>query len=57
MAGEYKKLRTQLDEDVYKELELFWINNTDFTNAQADKFVNLIEKINSHSDEVRSKQF
>jgi hypothetical protein len=53
---EYKKLKTQIDENVYNELESFWINNINFTDAQSDKFVTLIEKINNHSKEVKSKQ-
>jgi hypothetical protein len=53
---EYKRLKSQIDEKTYKELELFWINNVNFTDAQSDDFVKLIEKINTHSKEVKSKQ-
>jgi hypothetical protein len=54
---EYKRLITQIDESVYRELESFWVNNTNFTDAQSDKFITLIEKINNHSKEVKSKQY
>ncbi len=40
----------------YNELELFWLNHTNFTETQANKFVDLIEKINHHSKEVKFKQ-
>lgn len=53
---EYKKLQSYLDESTYKELELFWINNINFTDGQSSRFVKLIEKINTHSREVKSKQ-
>lgn len=53
---EYKRLKTQMDENIYNELESFWVNNTNFTDVQANKFINLIEKINHHSKEVKSKQ-
>jgi hypothetical protein len=52
---EYKRLQSKLNEEAYKELELFWVNNTNFTDKQADKFVSLIEEINGHSKEVKSK--
>ena len=57
MAAEYKRLKSQIDEETYNELESFWLNNMDFTHAQADKFVTLIEKINRHSKEVKAKNF
>lgn len=54
---EYKRLQSKLDEKTYKEFELFWINNTNFTEIQANKFVNLLEKITNHSEEVKLQQF
>ena len=53
---EYKRLQTKLDSNIYNELELFWINNTNFTAEQADRFVSLLEKINTHSKEIKRKQ-
>lgn len=53
---EYKRLKKQIDDNVYKELELFWINNINLTDEQSDKFVSLIENINKHSKEVKHKQ-
>ncbi len=53
---EYKRLKTQIDENTYNELESFWINNSNFTDAQSDRFVSLIEKLNIHSKEVNLKQ-
>ena len=51
---EYKRLKPKMNEQIYKELELFWVNNTNFSENQADKFISLIEKINQHSNEVKS---
>lgn len=51
---EYKRLKPKLNEQIYNELELFWVNNTNFSENQADKFISLIEKINQHSVEVKS---
>lgn len=53
---EYKRLKKQIDDNVYKELELFWINNINLTDEQSDKFGSLIENINKHSKEVKYKQ-
>lgn len=53
---EYKRLKTQIDENHYKELESFWINNLNLNDEQSNKFITLIEKINKHSKEVKSKQ-
>jgi len=50
-----KNLKSQLSETLYKDLELFWINHTNFTDPQADKFISLLEKINNDSKEVKSK--
>ena len=46
---EYKKLKSKINEETYKELELFWVNNTNFTEAQAKKLVNILEKISQYS--------
>lgn len=51
----YRKLKSHLSEEIYKDLELFWLNNIDFSENQADKFVNLIEKIHQDSKEVKLK--
>lgn len=53
---EYKRLKKQIDDNIYKELELFWINNINLTDEQSDKFISLIENINKHSKEVKYKQ-
>jgi hypothetical protein len=53
---EYKRLQSHINESLYKELELFWINNTNLNDEQSDKFITLIEKINKHSKEVKLKQ-
>lgn len=53
---EYKRLKSQIDEKTYKELELFWINNLNLSDDQSSKFITLIEKINKHSKEIKSKQ-
>lgn len=42
---EYKRLKTQISESVYKELESFIINNANFTSAQESELISLIEKI------------
>lgn len=42
--------------NVYEELVSFWINNTNFTEVQSDKFINLIEEIDNHSKEIIFKQ-
>jgi len=51
----YKKLKPHLSEEIYKDLELFWINHTNFSENQADKLVSLIEKIHQDSKEVKLK--
>lgn len=50
-----KHLKTQLSEPLYKDLELFWLNHTNFTEFQAERFINLLEKINKDSKEVLTK--
>jgi len=52
---EIKRLQAQLNENTYKDLELFCINNTNFTEVQAGKFINLLERINNDSKEIKLK--
>ena len=51
----FKNLKSQLSEPLYGDLELFWINNTNFTEPQAERFISLLEKINKDSKEVKLK--
>lgn len=48
-------LKTQLSEPLYNDLELFWVNNTNFTESQADRFISLLEKINKDSKDIKLK--
>jgi hypothetical protein len=50
-----KNLKSQLSETLYKDLESFWINHTNFTEPQAERFISLLEKINKDSKEVKLK--
>ena len=42
---EYKRLQNKLSEELYSELALFWVNNLDLLDNQANDLATLIEKI------------
>lgn len=51
----YKRLKGQLSDKVYSELQLYWVNNLNLTEKQAHDFVSLIEKINADTKMVKAK--